>query len=92
MDHNWTAEDDIVAFYLYKHGDEGLLFSRKKICDKLEIQIGAMRMREGNFKSLATDGKEGLDHPAKQSCKIYELYKSTPEGEFKSVVDKILKK
>lgn len=90
MRHEWKKEDDIIALFLYKYGDSELPLTIKEICEKRGIQTSAMKMRIGNFKSLAGEG--GLSHPSKQSKAVYNEYKNLPKESFKQLVIGILKK
>ena len=86
--HEWTEKDDIVTLYLYRFGDKGIPFTLEGIGDKLGMGFNSLKMRIANFKAI--DGKGGLEHYGKQSLRIYERYKKTPEGELKYMVLKIL--
>ena len=88
--HKWTEEDDIVTLYLYKFGDGNLPFSLEEIGEKLGMGVNSLRMRIANFKAI--DGKRGLKHFAKQSLKIYNMYKETSDDELRFLVLKIMER
>jgi len=89
--HKWSKDDDLVAFYLYKFGDNHLSLKRRDIGKILGMGYGSLIMRISNFKSIDRESK-GLDHFAKQSMEIYTKYKHLPEDELIQKVNAILKK
>jgi hypothetical protein len=42
--HNWTYEDDVVAYYLYRKGLDSLLHDLNSISKKLGMKPGSMKM------------------------------------------------
>ncbi|MBT3303220.1 hypothetical protein [Desulfobacula sp.] len=86
--HQWTKKDDVVAFFLYKFGDEDLIFDTAAIAEKLGMSKKSLIARKGNFKYLDT-GK-GLSHVANSSESIYEKLKDVSKPKFLSFVKKIL--
>ena len=86
--HQWTKKDDVVAFFLYKYGDEDLIFNTAAIADKLGMTKESLIARKGNFKYLET-GK-GLSHAAKASEEIYEKLKNVSKQKLLEFVKKIL--
>lgn len=88
MPHNWSKEDDIIAFYLYRYGPESLMMTLESISQKLGMSASSLRMRVGNFKAL--DGDGGLQNWAKQSEKVYQDYKKHFRGELLNIVNQIL--
>jgi hypothetical protein len=69
MQHRWSKEDDIVAFYLYRFGHESLMMTIEEISKRLGMSEASLKMRMGNFKAI--DGEGGLSNYAKLSEKIY---------------------
>ncbi len=86
--HKWTEPDDIVAFYLSRYGPSALARSVAAAAEKLGIESGTLQMRIGNFKFL--DGNGRLNHPAKQSRRVYDEYKDIPEKELRAIAARIL--
>ena len=91
--HNWTYEDDIVAYYLCRYGLESLLFDLNNISKKLGMPAASMKMRAKNFKALETldnGSNGGLTNYAKLSKKVFEQYKNVQKPEHLKEVKKIL--
>lgn len=83
---NWSIEEDIVAFYLYRFGDDDY----KQVSELLGRDSGSLRMRIGNFKAI--EGQSGLSNYAKQSLNVYTKYKNIPQNEFQELFIKIISK
>lgn len=90
INHRWSKEDDVVAFYLYKFGKGNLSHSIESICNKLGMSSASMKMRISNFSYI--DKKQGLKHYGKLSVKIYEEFKHHSELELRNLVEMILSK
>jgi hypothetical protein len=86
--HHWTRNDDIVAFYLERHGDRQLPFGEAKIAKILSLKESSLAMRRANFGYL--DGRQGLDHAAEQSREVFAKYKGRSEIEMRPLVLRIL--
>ena len=94
----WTIEDNVVALYVARYGDDGLILSKGKIRDLIEhtgILKRAFPMRVQNYRYIITDGKEGLDAGYKNGYhdykKLYFLFKPFGRGKFRDYVNLILK-
>jgi hypothetical protein len=91
--HNWTKEDDIVAYYFCRYGFDSLLFDINTTAKKLGMAPGSMRMRVGNFKALESQkqiSEKGLTHWAKLSEEIFNHYKQISKTEHLEDVKNIL--
>jgi len=88
--HKWTEEDDVVALYLFKYGDEDLPFSLESISRKLGMSRDSLGMRVANFKAI--DGQGGLEHFAKLSERVYRRHCNTAKAELESLVLEILRR
>ncbi len=77
--HNWTYNDDIVAFFLSRYGLDSLLIDIKAIGKKLGMSPGSMRMRTQNFKYI--EYGEGLNHPARLSKEVFRDYQKTSRSD-----------
>jgi len=94
---NWTIEDNVVALYVARYGDDGLILSKGKIRDLIEhtgIPKKAFPMRVQNYRYIVTGGKEGLDAGYKNGFRDYKelhlLFKSFSKGKFRDYVNLIL--
>lgn len=90
INHRWSKEDDIVAFYLYKFGKGNLSYSIEGISNQLGMSPASMKMRIKNFEFL--DKYKGLKHYAKLSEKVYEEYKNYSESDLFNLVESFLSK
>ena len=90
INHRWSKEDDVVAFYLYKYDKGNLSYSIEGTSNQLGMSSASMKMRIRNFESL--DKYKGLKHYAKLSEKVYEEYKNHSEPKLRKLVDSILSK
>ena len=90
MQHKWSKEDDIVAFYLYQFGPESLMMTFKEISKRLGMSEASLKMRVANFKAI--DGAGGLENYAKQSEMIYNQYKNVKKDAYINAVKTILEK
>ena len=86
--HKWTEEDDIVALYLFRFGDDSLSLPLDDIGAMLGMGAGSLLMRIGNFRAI--DGGGGLSNYARQSKEIFEKHKATPKGDLRITVEKII--
>ncbi|RKG76191.1 hypothetical protein D7W79_18410 [Corallococcus exercitus] len=80
--HNWSEADDLVAFYLYRFGTEGLPFDLPTIAEQRGIKEGSLKMRISNFKAYA--GAGSLGNIARQSVQVFERYKNVHQTELRS--------
>lgn len=88
MQHKWSREDDIVAFYLYRFGPESLIMSIEEISKRLGMSEASLKMRIGNFQAI--DGAGGLQNYAKLSERIYKEYISVNQDNHMAQVKLIL--
>ncbi len=82
--HRWTEGDDLVALYLYRHGEKGLPMKLASLANVLGMSKDSMKMRKGNFVALDRGG--GLSNAAKQTKTIYERHRQTLEDELRRLV------
>lgn len=81
--HSWSEADDLVAFYLYRFGTERLPLDMPTIAEQRGIKKGSMEMRIRNFTAYA--GAGSLGNIARQSVKVFERYKDTPEPQLRNL-------
>ena len=65
MKHEWSLDDDLIGYFLFRFGDAGLGISKKELAEKLGMGWASMNQKIANYKYLA--GQAGLDHPSIQS-------------------------
>jgi len=81
--HRWTEQDDIVALYFYKFGDQGRTSNLAAVGKGRGMGAGSLRMRVGNFRAIAGGGR--LDHAALQSRSIYDRFAHLSEPELRKL-------
>jgi hypothetical protein len=87
-EHRWKESDDLVAFYLSRHGDDHLGISLTNVAARLDITPGAMRMRMSNFQSLESAGH--LGNVSRQIRAVFQTYHETSEAELRGMVLEML--
>jgi hypothetical protein len=88
--HTWTTGDDIVAFYLYRHGAAALPMRQVEIARFLGMSEASLIMRQGNFSSI--DRGTGLRNVAQQSVGIYSRHRNASEIELRALALRALKR
>jgi len=86
--HTWSEDDDLVGFYLYRHGDDDLPMTQAEIANRLGMPESSLIMKRGNFASL--DGGNGLSSASAQSRRIYEWHKNTPKAELRRLMLQVI--
>lgn len=59
QEHPWSESDDLIEFYLSRHGDSQLGIRLSEVAQSIGIGAGAMKMRMSNFRSLESDPAPG---------------------------------
>lgn len=86
--HDWTIKDEVIALFLYKFGEEDLIFDIPGIASKLGMSKDSLKAKIENFKFLDT-GK-GLSNFSKNSKQVYEDFKNAPKNIYLAVVKTFL--
>jgi hypothetical protein len=86
--HTWSEDDDLVGFYLFRHGPGDLPITQGEIAKLLGMPESSLIMKRGNFASL--DGGHGLSSASAQSRRIYERHKNTPKSELRRLVLRVI--
>ena len=74
MSHTWRCNDDVLAFYLYRYGEDNLI-SKDSVARYIGFNdTGSLNMRIGNFK--AVDGQGGLRNWARLTEQVYNQYQN----------------
>ena len=68
--HQWTEENELVAYYLYRCGDKNLEESKEAIGELLGMGWNSLALKIANFKAL--EGKGGYDGFSRQAQRVYE--------------------
>jgi hypothetical protein len=90
--HNWSEEDELIAFYCQKFGTEGLLV--KDETELAESVIGTSKaslvMKRANFKHLMIS--KGFEHYSTNQVKVINEHSTTSRDNLKDIVNKIIDK
>lgn len=90
-EHRWTKSEDMVAFYLSRHGDSQLGLQLTEIAQRVGIKPGTMKMRMSNFRSLEPNAAPGeLNKPSRQTRAVFEEYGHMTEIELRPLILDIL--
>lgn len=81
--HRWSEGDDMVAFYLQRHGCARLPYTIAEIARRLGMSQDSLKMRGRNFDAL-THGS-ALGNVAKQSRQVYEAHRERDEPELRAL-------
>ncbi len=84
--YRYSQGDDVVALYIYKHGDGGLPQSTDSLGGSLGMGSNSLRMRISNFRAIDTNGREGLRNWARQSEVVYRDNIDLPQDELRQKV------
>lgn len=88
--HRWTETDDVIAFYLSRHGARRLPLMEAGIAKRLGMSEGSLARRQANFAYL--DGRSGLRNVAKQSRRVHQQYEKATEPELRTLVLQVVGK
>ena len=75
-EHKWSSKDNIVALYYYKFGTQYLGITEEEISFIIDTTIDSLKMQALNFKTLDTNGYEGLSDYSTVQKEVYDKYKS----------------
>jgi len=77
MNHSWSDDDNLIAYYLYRFGDSDLSINKKELGDVLGMGLGSLSYKIGNFKAI--DGQGNLDGYSLQAVRIYKRFHMLPD-------------
>lgn len=86
----WKATDDVVAFYLSRHGAGKLRMTLEAISQSLGMSVDSLKSRMSNFNHL--DGRSGLPHAAKLSRAVHVTLRHLKEPVHRVLALDVLKK
>ncbi len=82
MSHSWSDDDNLIAYYLYRFGDDDLPVTKKELGDILGMRLGSLSYKVGNFKVI--DGLGNLDGYSLQAVRIYKQYHTLPDDQVRT--------
>ena len=86
--HRWREDDDLVGYYLFRHGANDLPLTQPEIAELLGMPESSLIMKQGNYRSLA--GGNGLSSASAQSRRIFERHKKTSHADLRQLVLEVL--
>jgi hypothetical protein len=86
--HRWTEDDDVIAFYLSRHGTRRLPLMEAGIAKRLGMSEASLAKRQANFAHL--DERPGLAHVAKQSIRVHQKHEKATEPALRALVLRVL--
>lgn len=91
QEHRWSESDDLIAFYLSRHGDSQLGIRLPEVARRIGIGAGTLKMRMSNFRSLESDPAPGeLSNASRQTRSVFQNHCHMTEAELRSLVLSVL--
>jgi len=70
--HEWTKEDNILAFYYTKYGTYGLyLKDEGSLAKWIGTSLGSLKMQSANFRGLMGESERALSDYSKLQAEVY---------------------
>ena len=88
MNHDWTEDDTVIAYYLYRFRDGDLSVNKKELSDILGMTLASLSMKISNFK--AVDGQGGLDGYTTKDVRIYKQFHLLPDSRVKIAAEEAI--
>ena len=85
-EHHWTVSDDIIAFYLSRHGDAQLGLGLPQVAEHVGITVGTLKMRMSNCRSLENNAASGeLSKASRQTRTVFLDHSHMTEADLRSL-------
>ena len=83
--HEWTKEDNILAFYYTKYGTYGLyLKDETSLAKWIGTSLGSLKMQSANFRGLMGESERALSDYSKLQSEVYNEYGEMSKMELNS--------
>jgi hypothetical protein len=77
--HNWSVDDDLIAYHAFRFGPGDLDGNIREIGEILGMGFNSFNLKIANFKAIA--GLGGLANYTRQSVQVYEKYSKMSDSE-----------
>jgi hypothetical protein len=89
--HEWSKEDNIVAYYYSKYGTYGLyLRDENSLAKWIGSSLGSLKMQAANFRALMGQVGHTLSDYSKLQSEVYNEYGNMSKIELMKLVKKII--
>ena len=89
--HEWTKEDNVLAFYYTKYGTYGLyLTDEKQLAKWIGSSLGSLKMQSSNFRGLMGESERALSDYSKLQSEVYNEYGNMSKMELMKVAKLII--
>ena len=89
--HEWTKEDNVLAFYYTKYGTYGLyLTDEKQLAKWIGSSLGSLKMQSANFRGLMGESERALSDYSKLQSEVYNEYGNMSKMELMKVAKLII--
>lgn len=89
--HEWTKEDNILAFYYTKYGTYGLyLKDENSLAKWIGSSLGSLKMQSANFRGLMGESERSLSDYSKLQAEVYNEYGNMSKMELMKVTKRII--
>ena len=78
-EHDWSGDDNLVVYCLYRFGDATFGKSRREIGNLLGIPANSISLKIANFKAIDEPG--GMDQYSQQALRVHTHYCTLPDDE-----------
>lgn len=89
--HEWSKEDNILAFYYTKYGTYGLyLKDENSLAKWIGSSLGSLKMQSANFRGLMGESERALSDYSKLQAEVYNEYGNTSKMALMKVAKRII--
>lgn len=89
--HEWSKEDNILAFYYTKYGTYGLyLKDENSLAKWIGSSLGSLKMQSANFRGLMGESERALSDYSKLQAEVYNEYGNTSKMVLMKVAKRII--
>lgn len=78
-EHQWTDSDNLVAYHLYRLGNNSLPLSKPELAETMGMSLASLNYKISNFKAI--DGRGGFEGYSHQAARTYKQYSSIADTE-----------
>jgi hypothetical protein len=83
MLHDWSNDENLVAYYLFRFPDSEIASRKQQIADHLGVALGTLMYRVGSIK--AASGYGNLHGYSKAATRIYTAYRGKSDAEVRDM-------
>jgi hypothetical protein len=75
--HRWSDDDNLIAYCLYRFGDDVFGTSLHELGDVLGMGFNSLHLVIANYKSIS--GAGGLDHNSEKALRVFNRCRDLPD-------------